>query len=461
MIKWQRNYKLVYTIPPEKEGESPKQITITYPLTCEFDINRNTFAQSNRATFRIYNLALSTRNQIYQDIYNIYRYCFVDFYAGYGDNMPLIFTGKVLTAMSERENTDMITTIEALDNDIIQSYSSHTFAAGTPKKEVLNTLVGDFSNVQLGATGTLEGNLSNNLIFDDLTFECINKLTGGHSFIDLNQLNTLQNNEVLGDYGIYKLTSKSGLLGTPRRQQAQLEVDCIFAPEIRVGQLVDIESVTSPDQYNGQYKCIGIHHSGIISGAVCGEAKTTLNLFVGAFLPNSNFVWSGVTSQPVSEVKNDEVKPLNNKELNTIQDVYKYLLKNKKPPNKKITSGIKWTDVLLNYTAQGSTPSIDVLSNLYAVSQQLQSFVDKFYPNAKIQISSGWRSQTYNAKIPGAARDSQHINGKALDFKLSGQANYYVYNYLKKYWNGWSKLYDWGIHVDIRYTTVRGIANDR
>lgn len=461
MIKWQRNYKLVYTIPPEKEGEDAESITITYPLTCEFDIKRDTFASANKATFRLYNLNLSNRNKIFQDIYNINRYCFVDFYAGYGDNMPLIFTGKVLKASSERSNVDMITTIEALDNDIIQSYSSHTFEAGTSKKDVLNTLVGDFPNVQLGATGTLEGTLPTTTVFDGLTFECINNFTGGHSFIDLNKLNTLQNNEVLGDVSIYKIDSSSGLLGTPRRQDAQVEMDVIFAPEITVGQLIEVESVTAPDQFNGQFKCIGIHHRGIISGAVSGEAKTTINLFVGAFLPNSNFVWTGAYNQPLSEVKGDKVQPLTKKEWNTIAGVQKYLIKNNRPPYQKITKDILWTDVLLNYSQQGSVPSMEVLSNLYTVATNLQSFVDKFYPGSKILISSGWRSSSYNSKTPNAAKNSQHTKGKALDFKLVGQASYYVYKYIQKYWNGWYRLYDWGIHVDIRYTTVKGVANDR
>lgn len=461
MIKWQRNYKLVYTLPPEEEGQQPESITITYPLTCEFDINRDTFSQSNRATFRLYNLSLSNRNKIFQDIYNIYRYCFVDFYAGYGDNMPLIFTGKVMRAMSERTGTDIITTIEAMDNDIIQSCSSHTFEAGTSKKEVLNTLVSDFPNVKLGATGNLEGNLATNTIFDDLTFICINDLTGGHSYIDLNKLNTLQNNEVLADVSIYKIDSSSGLLGTPRRQGAQVEMDVIFAPEITVGQLIEVESVTAPDQFNGQYKCNGIHHRGVISGAICGEVVTTVNLFVGAFLPNSNFVWSGVSNQPISEVKGDKVQQLTKKEWNSLAGVRQYLITNKKPPYQKITKDIMWTDVLLNYSSQKDMPSLDVLANLYTVSQSLQTFVDKFYPSSKIVISSGWRSSSYNAQIAGSAKDSQHIKGKALDFKLSGQPSYYVYKYIQKYWNGWYKLYDWGIHVDIRNTSVRGIANDR
>lgn len=462
MNKFQRNFKLVYTVPAEKEGKQPKSITITYPLRVDFDIKRDTFAQSNRATFQIYNLKLATRNTIFQDIYNINRYCFVDFYAGYGNNMPLIFTGKVLRALSEKSGVDMITTIEALDNDIIQSYSSHTFEAGTPKKDVLNTLAKDMPNVKMGATGTLEGNLESTTIFDDLTFTCINKLTGGHTFIDLNKLNTLQNNEVLGDVAIYKVTSDSGLLGTPRRQDNQLEIDMVFTPEITVGQLVEVESVTAPDQFNGQYKCIGITHRGTISGATCGQCRTTLNLFVGAFLPNSNYVFSGVSSeQPLSEVKGNKVQPLTKSEWNTIAGVRKYIVEKGKVPYQKITNSIYWTDVLQNYSQQGSVPSLDVLANLYTVSQNLQSFVDRFYPNSKINISSGWRSSSYNAKIPNSAKNSQHIKGKALDFAISGATSYNVYNYIKRYWNGWYKLYDWGIHVDIRYTTVKGVANDR
>lgn len=467
MIKWQRNYKLVYTLPPEKEGQQPESITITYPLTCEFDINRDTFSQSNRATFRLYNLSLSNRNKIFQDIYNIYRYCFVDFYAGYGDNMPLIFTGKVMRAMSERTGTDTITTIEAMDNDIIQSYSSHTFEAGTSKKEVLNTLVSDFPNVKLGATGNLEGNLATTTIFDDLTFICINDLTGGHSYIDLNKLNTLQNNEVLADVSIYKIDSSSGLLGTPRRQGAQVEMDVIFAPEITVGQLIEVESVTAPDQFNGQYKCNGIHHRGVISGAICGEVVTTVNLFVGVFLPNSNFVWSGVSNQPISEVKGDKVQQLTKKEWNSLAGVRQYLITNKKPPYQKITRDIYWTQMLQKYNHNEGVPSIDILANIYAVSQNLQTFVNKFFPNSKINILSGWRSVAHNSR-DGGVKDSQHLKGKAIDFSLDGATLYNVYSYVKKYWNGWYyygpdyKPKPWnGIHVDIRNTSVRGVANDR
>lgn len=465
-MKFQRNYKLIYTIPIVNEDgtidkKNAEQITITYPLKCEFSIERTTFAQSNKATFNIYNLKLSTRNKVYQDMYNINRWCFVDFYAGYGDNMPLIFTGKVITAMPERQGTDIITTIQAMDNDIIQSYSNHTFEAGTSKKEALNTLVSDFTNVKLGSVGNMEGTLENRYVVSDKTFVAIDKLTGGHAFIDNDKLHVLNNNEVLGDVGIYKITSETGLLGTPRRQDAQLEIDCIFAPEVTVGQMIEIESTTAPAQYNGQYKAIGLTHRGNISGADCGTVTTTLNLFVGVLLPNSNFIWSGVMNEPVSEVKGNKVQELTQKDMATIREVYNYLLKNRKPPHQKITSNIWWDEVLMNYSLQGSTPSIDVLSNLYATATNLQTFVDKFYPNNKIKITSGWRSASYNPKI-GGAPNSQHIQGRAIDFILPGQTLYYVYNYFSKYWSyGFKQLGSGYIHCDTRSTIVKGVANDR
>lgn len=460
MNKTQRNYKLVYTVPPEKEGEDAKQITITYPLMIDIDVRRDTCATSNTGSFRLINLAKSTREEIFQDLYQIDRMCFVDLYAGYGNNMPLIFTGKVLQAYSGREGTEVITDIQALDNDIIQSYSSHVFEAGTPKTEVLTTLMQDMPNVQLGAVGTMEGGLITRTVFDDQTFVAINKLTGGQAFIDLNKLNVLNANECLGDVGIYKITSETGLIGTPRRRDAMLEVDLIFAPEIQVGQLVDIESMISTE-FNGQYKVLGIHHHGSIGGQVSTQLVTTLTLFVGSLLPNSNSIFTGVpTVQPLSEVKNNKVQEVGNATINSIRAIRKEIMQTNKVPHKRITKNIWWDEVIGNYSRQGEVPSIEVMANLYSVATQLQSFVDKFYPNNKIIITSGWRSKSYNATIPNAARNSAHITGEALDFYLPGQILAYVYRNFKTAWSYRRYMGNGFIHGDL--AIEKGpIANDK
>ena len=461
MTKFQRNYRLVYTIPPTTTEEKAEVITIEYPLTCEFEITRNTYSQANTASFRINNLAPETRAKIFQDKYNIYRYCFVDFYAGYGDQLSLLFTGKVTEAYSKKTGTEIVTEIQAMDNDIIQSYSMHTFEAGTSKQDVIKTLASDMPNIQLGAVGAnSNGVLANRLICDDLTFVAINKVTGNSAFIDVGKLNVLGNNEVLKDVEIYKITSDTGLLGTPERRDAQVEVNMIFEPKITVGQLVEIESSTA-SIFDGQFKVIGIKHSGVISGSQSGEARTTVNLFIGALIPNTNQIFTEVSaSEPLSEVKGFDVTPVTKEVLSSIKQVRLYLIKNNTPPSQRITSGIKWSDVLLNYSKQGSVPSLEVLTNLYGVATQLQAFVDRYYPGNKITINSGWRSRTYNATIPGAAPNSAHVLGKALDFKIAGQPLYYVYQNIKKSWNGWYYQGSSWIHVN----TPRGggrVANDK
>lgn len=459
MNKFQRNYKLVYTTPGD-DNKTPVEIIINYPLMVQFDINRNTFAESNTATFQLFNLEPSTRELMFQDQYRIDRDCFVDFYAGYGDNMPLIFSGWVLSCYSSKSNTNVITTIKATDIDIIQSYSSHTFEAGTPKKDVIKTLASDMPNVKLGAIGTVEGALQNRYVVEDLTFTAINKITGNHAYIDLNQLNVLQENETLGDINIYKLTSDTGLLGTPERRDIQVIVNAVFSPEILVGQLLEIESSTAPI-FNGQFKVVGLQHSGIISGATCGEVTTTLNLLVGVLIPNSNQIFTGVSyEQPLSEVKGEEVTPIDGTVLSSVKQVREYLIKYKTPPKKKITKNIWWNEVLMNYSMQGEVPSLKVLTNLVTLATRVQDFLDKFYPGNKIIITSGWRSKTYNSKIPNAHPNSAHIYGYALDFNIPGQIIYYVYKDVKKFWNGRKYAGSGFIHVDI---TVGGgkIANDR
>lgn len=462
MNKLQRNYKMVYTAPPSDANTDPIEVTINYPIGLELDIKRDTFASSNTGNFRLFNIKKSTREKIFQDLFNINRYCFLDLYAGYGNNMPLIFRGKVLQAYSSRSNTEVITEIQALDNDIIQSYSSHTFEAGTPKKDILNTLMNDMPNVQLGAIGTLEGNIATRTVFDDPTFIAINKLTGNQAFIDNGKLNMLCNNECIGDVGIYKITPKTGLIGTPRRRDAFLEVDLIFAPEITVGQLVEVDDPVSTE-FNGQHKVLGVHHHGIIDGHVGGELVTTLSLFIGVLLPNSNSIVTGSSIwQPVSLVKNNKVEPVNNASINSMRAIRQKIIQTNSIPHSKITSNIWWDEVIQNYSSQGSVPSLDVMTNLYSVANKLQDFINKYYPNNKVIITSGWRSRSYNATIPNAARNSAHITGQALDFYLPGQSLSYVYRYIKPYWGNRCYLNSRQgiIHVDT--ATEKGpIPNDR
>lgn len=453
MSKFQRNYKLIYTIPPTtSDTKHAEVIEVSSPLTCDFDITRNTFASANNATFRIYNLAENTRDKIFQDRYNIFRFCFVDFYAGYGDQLSLLFTGKVLQAYSERQGTEMVTEIQALDAFGIFDYSTHTFPKGTGTHDIIKTLATDMEHIKLGSVGVPNERITGHLSIDSVSFDAISKLTGGLCFVDLGKLHVLGNKQVLEDVEIYRIDSDTGLLGTPKRRDGQVDVDMILEPRITVGQLVEMESTTAKI-FNGQLKVIGIHHAGTISGAVAGEARTTLNLYIGPLIPNSNQIFTfEAPNAPLSEVKDFKVSPITKKELSTLQEIRQYLIDYGTPPTKWATNHISWKSLLNPYNLQGEVPSLNVLSNLYQVATLLEAFYKRFFNGKNLKIQGGWRSRPYNmylkSKNPKVATNSRHITGQAIDFTIEGVSNSTVWSYAYNYWAGWGHYDDQHIHLD-------------
>ena len=460
MSKFQCKYRITVTYNNEI-------IFVEYPLTLNFDVNRNTFSNSNTASFQIYNLAPETRNYIFQDRYKIYDYKVIEYEAGYGDNLTLIFKGKIQQAYSYRQGVDIITNIQALDIDIqayaykniVSGLSSHTFATGTNFKDAYLTMASDMPNIKVGALGSLDGTFKTPTVFDETSFYAINKLTGNHTFIDNGVLHTLMDNEALGDYGVYVIESSTGLLGTPMRRDTQLEVSMVFEPNIVVGQLVEINSTTDSN-FNGQFKVIGINHSGTISGAEAGQRITKLNLMVGALLPNANNALTGQTeTQLFSMVTGQEIKVVNSKAPAAVQDVINYIQKYGKAPHSQVTKNIWWDELVKPNSLAYEKPTLQVLSNLYSVSVQLQNFLNRFYPGNRVTITSGWRSRGYNSTIKNAAPNSEHIYGNAIDFFIPGQINTYVFRNIQTYWGGRKKQYPSFIHID-RSRSHGKYAND-
>lgn len=460
MSKFQCKYRITIKIGNEN-------LIIEYPLTVKFNINRNTFASSNTASFQIYNLALQTRNSIFQDRYKIYDYKFITFEAGYGDNLTLCFKGKIQQAYSHREGVDIITDIQAFDIDIqsyatktlVQNYTSKTFDSGTSFKEAYLNMASDMQNLKVGAIGSLEGEFKTPTVFDETSFFALNKLTGEHTFIDNGVLHTLMDNEALGDYGVYVIESSTGLLGTPMRRDAQLEVQMVFEPNIVVGQLVEINSTTDTN-FNGQFKVCGINHSGTISGAEAGQRITTLNLFIGSLLPNADSAITGQTqTQQFSMVVGEKIQVVESKVPSSVREVFDYIQKYNRAPHSKVTKNIWWDELIKANSLAYGKPNMDNVTNLYQVSVKLQEFLNRFYPGNIVTITSGWRSKGYNSTISGAAPNSEHIYGNAIDFFIPGQINAYVYQNIQKYWNGRKKQYSNFIHVD-RSLSHGKYAND-
>lgn len=282
MDKFLRNYSLrVQTNNPTRDF-----LTIRPPFTLEFDITRNELTSANLSKIRIYNLSQKNRNLILKDVINTDDIRLVTLQAGYGlgDSFPVIFAGYINQCFSVREGDNFITEIDSFDGGyaFVNSQFSREFKSGTAYRSIVDDIASSLGpfGVSKGAIGEVEGEISRDKSYTGSPIDIISSLTNGGIFIDCNKINCIGKSECVGTPTIPVINSKSGLLGTPLREQTILHFDVLFEPTLIVGQQIKLDSRTAGN-YNGFYKIISIQHKGTISEAVCGDAVTTLGVFFG------------------------------------------------------------------------------------------------------------------------------------------------------------------------------------
>lgn len=453
--KFQCHYKLTLQW---FEEDQPVQTVITDPISIQFDIQKALFQSTNVAKIVVFNMDGEVRESIYQDrlVFDKAKTKMLTLEAGYGDNLTLICLGYIQECYSERQGTDFVTTIEVLDPDILSQYTSVTFEAGTTFEEAYKYLASQFPNLQQGERGELVGEFQTPTIFEGNSFVAINKLTGGHTFIDNGVINTLNDNETLTDYGVYLIESDTGLLETPKRREAILEVNMIFEPTLRLGQMVEIKSATQ-SRFDGQYKINGISHKCSILSAEGGNRTTSIQLVYLDYLTNSNVnLTSNPTGKGPAKVVNNNIEPLNLKVSGSVENTYKFIKNHDgRIPETYVNKplDLKWKALIghnnkdierLQELTRGK------LANCEAIAQRIQMFRDTYFPGKTVTITSGWRSAPNNER-EGGVSNSQHLTGRAVDFKIAGTDAYTVYKTAKssKMFSYVGKYSTW-THADVR-----------
>lgn len=262
-------------------------IEVNFPLTVEFDIQKSTTSDANTAFFTLYNLNERSRSFIIKDRFtqndlgNGLERRKVVFQSGYG-NLTTVFFGNLIEAYTERKGTDLLTKIEAQDGayEMYNSISTFSVNKETSQAQLFDLLIKDM-DLKKGKIGNVFNPVvsSRGKVVNGNTFEAMQEEIGEKVFIDNETINALNVNEYV-EGNIFKINSASGLLGVPRRTGAVIDIDLIYEPTIKLGQLVEIESEFDP-RFDGQYKVTSINHSGIISGAIDGSRTTHLQLLIG------------------------------------------------------------------------------------------------------------------------------------------------------------------------------------
>jgi len=273
-MKFGRRYRLTI-----EGADGASDVVIELPFTMKFNIQRSSFATINSASIQIFNLSLETRDLIFKDRFDFNFYRRVTLEAGYSE-LEVIFTGSLYVANSVRQGVDVITNIIARDGmyDVLNTNTFKTYAAGTTIRDVVTDLIGGFPNLQQGEIGVIDGDFKRGVSINGSTYDALNTYTNNQVFIDNELVYALNGNEVIeGD--LLVLNADTGLLETPKRDDAFIVVTSLFEPRVTIGQMIEIQSVIAPI-YDGQYKVIGIQHEGTISEAVGGQCTSSFNLLV-------------------------------------------------------------------------------------------------------------------------------------------------------------------------------------
>lgn len=444
-------------------------IIIKSPITCQMSVTRSVNTSSCRASVQLYNLAPSTRDRIFQDVFTIepeeWKYLHIE--AGYGgneDDMSLIFMGRILQAYSHKSGgaTDIITDIQAQALDLLDCNTSHSFIAGTSYKDIYNTLAQDLPNCVSGNIGALEGEIRTATTFDGNTLDEINKLTSGNTFIDNGVLNTIMNNEVIA-VPVLVISDDAGLLETPMRRDASLSIKSIFLPELIIGQLLQIKSRIF-ENYNGQYKVLGFTHNCLFSPTQAGTRTTDVELWIGPLLPGAVIDVTGEKTQNnFNQVKGEKIEPVTSDTPATVRELYKIIKENNgNVPNVQMTKNINWREVLVNNNRPAEIMqdlTLEIMTNVYYTGVYFQKILDKHFAGHSVKINSCFRTKGNNIRCKGAS-SSKHLLGLAIDFRINGVDLATQKNKFKSVWIG-KVLTNYATFIHAQLGSTKGIANDK
>lgn len=444
-------------------------ITIQSPITCQMSVSRSVHADSCRTSVQLYNLAPSTRAMIFQDVFTFdqSQWKYMQIEAGYGgdyDNMSLIFMGRILEAYSHKSGgaTDIITDIQAQALDLLDCNTSHSFIAGTSFKDIYNTIAQDLPNCTIGNTGALEGEIKTATTFDGNALEELNKLSGGHTFVDNGVLNTIMNNEVI-EVPVPIISDDAGLLETPMRRDASLTIKSIFLPELIVCQLLEVRSRIF-ENYNGQYKVLGFSHNCLFSETQSGTRTTDVDLWIGPLLPGAVIdVTNEQTQNNFNKVKGEKIEPVSGNTPATVREIYNYIKShNGQVPNVQITKNINWRDLLVNDNQPAEIMqdlTLGIMTNVYYIAQYFQKILDNYFSGNTVKINSGFRTKANNARLKGVS-NSKHLEGLAIDFNINGVPLSTQKNKFRNVWSG-KVITTYNTFVHVQLGSIQGFTNDK
>lgn len=269
----------------------------TEDLRIDFNVEKSLIGYPNLAKITIFNLSASSRAEIEEFGES------VELFAGYNE-LVLLFKGDLINVVHLKEGTEWLTELYAGDkyNAITNSSINKSLPSNTTPEQIFNELVGKMEGV---TTGLLDGiqdciNAKRSLLrsiqlsgsvkkfIDELASNCGFDYAIADGIID-----TIKEDKVLTDEPEILINQSTGMLGSPERTEAGVNVKTLLNPAIKLGRRIKIEAVSTKINAGnlqfrnvpapatvGTFKIIKIVHAGSLWDNKW-ESLITANTFIG------------------------------------------------------------------------------------------------------------------------------------------------------------------------------------
>lgn len=219
-------------------------------LRISFNIELNLVGYPSMGSIQIYNLNKSNRNKIKEEFTK------VTLYAGYGEDLPIIFSGDLVNVTHEKQGPDWVTVMYC--GDSIRSINNSTIHKSLPPgqttESVFKELVNEMEGVTKGITGGLKDcitkkrSLLRGLVLSGNVKDWLDKLAQNCGFdysINNGVIETTEKDQPLTDEPVVIISQTSGMIGSPELTEVGVKVKNLLLPQLKLGRQIEIKSISA------------------------------------------------------------------------------------------------------------------------------------------------------------------------------------------------------------------------
>lgn len=219
-------------------------------LRISFNVELSLVGFPSTATIQVYNLNKSNRNKIREEFTKIFLY------AGYEENVSLIFSGDLINVTHEKQGPDWITNLFCGDamKSINNSTVSKTLPPGQTTESIFNELVNEMEGVTKGVTEGLKDcitkkrSLLRGLVLSGNVKDWLDKLSENCGFdysINNDVIETTVKDKPLSDDPIIEIRQDNGMIGSPELTEIGVKVKSLMIPQLKLGRQIEVKSISA------------------------------------------------------------------------------------------------------------------------------------------------------------------------------------------------------------------------